>query len=69
MLVANGAEVDARERKIDLPDPDDVPFLQVALVGRAEALVTGNARDFQPSHGITIVSPSAFLSLLASRKE
>ena len=30
----------------DLPDPDDLPFLEVAIAGAADALVTGNARRY-----------------------
>jgi len=48
-LVATGEWIDARVPDVDLPAPDDIPFLQVALTGRADALVTGNARHFQPS--------------------
>ena len=29
-----------------LPDADDQPFLEVALAGRAECLITGNRRHF-----------------------
>src|SRR5438067_11748443 len=36
---------------VELPDPDDLPFLEVAVAGRAGALVTGNARHFVPSRG------------------
>ncbi len=31
-----------------LPDPDDHPFLEVALAGRAACLVTGNHAHFPP---------------------
>ena len=30
-----------------LPDPGDVPFLEVAVAGDADALVTGNIRHFK----------------------
>ncbi|MCK4447744.1 MAG: putative toxin-antitoxin system toxin component, PIN family, partial [Candidatus Marinimicrobia bacterium] len=45
-----------------LPNPDDNPFLEVALAGNTEYLVTGNINHF-PSNlcqGIKIVSPSNF---------
>ncbi len=32
--------------KITIPDPDDLPFLEVALSGHANALVTGNKKDY-----------------------
>jgi putative PIN family toxin of toxin-antitoxin system len=50
-LIASGEKIDALSSDLDLPDPDDTPFLEVALTGRADALVTGNARHFRPSHG------------------
>ena len=55
-LIASGEKIDALSAGVDLPDPDDTPFLEVALIGRADALVTGNARHFHPSQGITVVS-------------
>lgn len=64
-LIASGEKIDALSVDLGLLDPDDTPFLEVALSGRADALVTGNARHFHPSHGITVVSPSGLLKLLA----
>jgi len=60
-----GEKIDALAADLDLPDPDDLPFLEVALTGRADALVTGNARHFQPARGIVVVSPGRLLKLLA----
>jgi putative PIN family toxin of toxin-antitoxin system len=67
-LIASGEKIDALSAGVDLPDPDDTPFLEVALTGRADALVTGNARHFHPSHGITVVSPSGLLKLLTAHR-
>lgn len=67
-LIASGEKIDALAAGLDLPDPDDTPFLEVALSGHADALVTGNARHFHPSHGIIVVSPSDLLKLLATRR-
>jgi uncharacterized protein len=46
-----------------LPDPDDEPFLEVALAARAEVLVTGNKRHFPRGEygGVKIDSPGEFL--------
>ena len=46
-----------------LPDPDDVAFLEVALGGRAECLITGNVRHFPANSraGMAVISPSGFL--------
>ncbi|OGO49115.1 MAG: putative toxin-antitoxin system toxin component, PIN family [Chloroflexi bacterium RBG_16_64_43] len=50
-------------RQIKVPDPQDLPFAEVAVVGRADALVTGNARHFAflPRFGIQALTPAAFL--------
>ncbi len=52
-----------------LRDPDDSMFLEVALGGRAEALVTGNLKDFPPDRraGIAVLSPAESLRRLARR--
>lgn len=49
--------------RLRLPDPDDEPFLEVALSVGADALVTGNAKHFPPSRraGVHIVSPRLFV--------
>lgn len=41
------------------PDADDTKFLQCALAGRADALVTGNKRDFPAA----TYGPTAILSI------
>lgn len=51
----------------ELPDPDDRPFLEVALSGRARVLVTGNRRDFEPrrgTHSVRVVSPRELIELV-----
>jgi putative PIN family toxin of toxin-antitoxin system len=50
-----------------LPDQDDEPFLEAAIAGEADALVTGNVRHFpaQLAQGVRILSPAA---LVASRR-
>lgn len=52
---------------LELPDPDDLPFLEVASSGRADALVTGNGRHFRPQsgrHEVTILAPAALLEAM-----
>lgn len=49
---------------VALPDADDLVFLEVAVAGTADALVTGNRRHFTPlrgSHAVPIESPDRFL--------
>lgn len=47
----------------DLPDPDDAPFLEVALTA-AVPLVTGNTRDFPSrcSRNACVQTPADFLA-------
>jgi uncharacterized protein len=48
---------------VSLPDPDDEPFLEIAISCNADYLVTGNA-VYLPSElcqGVKVVSPSDFL--------
>ena len=68
-LIATGEKIAALPADPGLPDPDDLPFLEVALTGRADALVTGNARHFHASHGVTVVSPSGLLKLLVVQRD
>jgi uncharacterized protein len=51
---------------ISLPDRGDIPFLEVAVSGSAEALVTGNARHFRPAASLelSIEGPAQFLRRL-----
>ena len=46
-----------------LPDPDDEPFLEVALACRADFLVTGNLAHFPADAlaGASVVSPTEFM--------
>jgi predicted nucleic acid-binding protein len=48
-----------------LTDPDDEAFLEVALSGRASALVTGSKRHFpKRAYGeVRILSPAEFLEV------
>lgn len=47
-----------------LPDEDDEPFLEAAIAGEADALVTGNVRHFPArlAQGVRILSPAAFVA-------
>jgi predicted nucleic acid-binding protein len=50
---------------LNLPDPDDEPFLDVALAASADYLVTGNLADYPPAkcHGMRVISPADFVAL------
>lgn len=47
-----------------LPDSEDETFLEVALAGQAECLVTGNQSHFPPKlrQGMIVLSPAEFLN-------
>ena len=64
-LESCGESVVAPPTVTALPDPDDLPFLEVALAGRADRLVTGNLRHYpagSSSPHLRIVSPAQFLA-------
>jgi predicted nucleic acid-binding protein len=48
-----------------LPDPDDLPFLEVAEAGGAQFLITGNLRHFpEEQRGtVPVVNPGEWLKL------
>jgi putative PIN family toxin of toxin-antitoxin system len=47
-----------------LPDPDDQPFLDVAVASAADAIVTGNGRHFPSTCGRVVLTPAALLALV-----
>ncbi|MGH7625267.1 MAG: putative toxin-antitoxin system toxin component, PIN family [Gemmatimonadaceae bacterium] len=52
---------------VNLPDPGDLPFLEVAAAGGADALVTGNRRHFatvRGRHHVRICAPRELLDTL-----
>ena len=67
-LEADGERVSASASGARLPDRDDLPFLEVALSGKADALVTGNARHFPESLGVVVLSPRALLQRLEAEQ-
>ena len=60
-----GLPVSGKPLKLHLPDPEDEPFLEVALSAKVRAVVTGNKRHFPRGHcsGIEILSPAEFLDI------
>ena len=55
---------------LDIADRTNLPFLETAVAGGADAIVTGNVKDFRVKGGrldLAILSPRAFLELLAGR--
>jgi len=59
-----GEHVSAEPLSLILPDPNDLPFLEVATSGRADALITGNIKHFKPRGGqlgVLVTTPADFL--------
>ena len=63
-----GVLVSVMPLKFRLPDPEDESFLEVALAGKATAIVTGNKRHFpkKECEGTKILSPAEFLEAFGS---
>lgn len=68
---AGGSIVVATPLRLRLPDPDDEMFLQVALSGVAECLITGNLKHYPHGkrQGVTVVTPAEFLHLYRKRRD
>ena len=63
-LETDGVAVDASAQgDLALPDPDDEPFLAVALAASADFLVTGNLSDYPAGRrrGCQVVAPAVFM--------
>ncbi|MGB5617466.1 MAG: putative toxin-antitoxin system toxin component, PIN family [Desulfobacterales bacterium] len=64
-----GQFVSSLPLKNRLPDPDDEPFLEVAIAGKVRSLITGNIVHYPPlsREGIPIFSPSEFLEFFRNQ--
>jgi putative PIN family toxin of toxin-antitoxin system len=54
-----------------LPDPDDEPFLEVAIAGQAVCIITGNKKHFPKAarQNVTIFSPAEFIAFFRKHNE
>jgi len=61
-ILESGISTAGQELRERLPHADDEVFLEVALAGRAEFLVTGNLKHFPASacRGVRITGPAPF---------
>ena len=50
-----------------IPDPDDMPFVEVAKSGEAEYLITGNQRHFSglEDNSIVVITPAGLIEVLS----
>ena len=62
-LCESGERIVAAPLDLHCSDPDDQPFLEVAIEGLADALVTGNRRHFPQRCPVRIVIPADLLKL------
>ena len=53
-----------------LPDPDDEPFLEVAIAGHVACVITGNQSHFPPKlcMGIKVLSPNQFTNFCKKQR-
>gem|GEM_PF-5759409 len=61
---AEGRRVVAPPLNLKLPDPDDAMFVEVAVAGQADAIVTGHTGHFPPHpfRGLPVLLPAEFLA-------
>lgn len=62
----SGEYITAGPVDVVLPDLDDLPFVEAAIAGLADALVTGNTKHFIPArrHGVSVLTPAALWNLM-----
>jgi len=59
-----GEHTSAKAVGVVLPDATDLPFLEVAVAGLADALISGNRKHFKPirgHHDVYVCAPADFL--------
>ena len=63
-LMAVSEWVSITNAKLGCREPDDDKFLETALIGDADCIITGDGDllEMSPFHGIAILSPSDFLN-------
>ena len=68
VLNAVSEHVPNRPLRLALPDPEDRMFVEVAVHGRADLIVTGNTRHFVPTDGshlaVPVLTPRQFTDQL-----
>jgi uncharacterized protein len=50
--------------ELPVRDPDDLPFIEVAIAGSAGAIVTGNRSHFPTETGVAVLTPAELLARL-----
>lgn len=63
-ILETGEYVSGVSLDVELPDESDLPFLEVAAAGLADALITGNGKHYKPrkgKHSVKIITPRDFV--------
>lgn len=70
-IQAEGFSVAGNPLPVRLPDPSNEPFLESAVAGDADCLITGNTRHFPPARrqGMPVLSPREFLDYYRKRSK
>ena len=70
-IVSSGDAVSSEPLRAPLPDRDDEPFLEVAVSGRAAALITGNLKHYprEAREGAVVLSPAEFVEHYKTRTD
>lgn len=70
LILLRGEAIIPNQRITVCRDPKDDKFLEVAVAGRADAIVSGDEAllVLNPFHNIPIIPPAAFLGMLDSRR-
>jgi len=70
-IAKNGQVAPTSPLNKSLPDPDDAPFLEAAIGGETEYLVTGNKVHYPKKirEGIKILSPTEFINVYRKIKD
>jgi len=68
---AGGVIVAADPLSVRLPDEEDEAFLEVALAGHAECLITGNLKHFPSAarRSMQVLTPTEFLDFYRQRAQ
>lgn len=63
-ILGSAERVMAAPLEVSMIDEDDRVFVEVARAGRADAIVTGNAKHFPADLGVEVLSPAELLARL-----
>jgi len=70
-IESEGSKVTAIPLNKEMIDKDDIPFVETAITGLADVLITGNKRHFtgKATRQIKIMTPDEFLKFWGEKKK